>query len=237
MDPDQGSDAGEGSVRTGELTVEPGGAPTGESGEPLVDDVGDASSWATVDFGLTGLAIGDRVFADLDGDGIDETEPPLVGVPLRLLDADDAVIATTSTDGDGRYLFQGLVPGSYRVEVPAAAFSRGGALEGWRSSPGAADPGTDGDDDGIDPSGSSATVRTAAVTLAYGDAPTGEAVGTGTLAAAWPDAAVDATVDLGFRALAVGNRVFLDAAPANGVLDPGESGIGGVRVELWPEAD
>ena len=67
--------------------------------------------------GVTG-SIGDRVFLDADGDGIDDPgEPGIEGVTISLLDSSGAVIASTTTDADGAYDFSGVPAGDYRVEV------------------------------------------------------------------------------------------------------------------------
>ena len=51
---------------------------------------------------------------DADFDGIqDSGEAPVPGVTVTLLDADGNELATTTTDADGAYLFDQLVPGSF----------------------------------------------------------------------------------------------------------------------------
>ncbi|MFC6146225.1 SdrD B-like domain-containing protein [Corynebacterium nasicanis] len=76
-----------------------------------------------VNFGVTQPAtIGDFVWVDVNGNGVfEEGEKPLEGVTVRLLDATGAVLATTTTDVDGKYTFPGLTPGTYQVrfDVPA----------------------------------------------------------------------------------------------------------------------
>jgi hypothetical protein len=64
--------------------------------------------------------IGDFVFLDEDVDGCQDNEPgiPMVDVTLSE-DCDNpesSVIATTSTDENGKYMFTGLCPGDYFVE-------------------------------------------------------------------------------------------------------------------------
>jgi len=75
-----------------------------------------------VDFGYRATAsIGDRVWTDHDGDGVQEAgEAGINGVTVELLDSTNTVIATTVTSGDGNYTFSGLLPGSYSVRVVAA---------------------------------------------------------------------------------------------------------------------
>ena len=61
--------------------------------------------------------IGDRVWNDLDADGIqDAGEPGIPGITVRLLDASNNIIDTAITDGTGWYRFLGVVAGNYRVE-------------------------------------------------------------------------------------------------------------------------
>jgi hypothetical protein len=79
------------------------------------------------DFGYRGNAsLGDRVWLDLDGDGAqDATESGLNGVTVELLDGSGAVIATTTTSGNGNYSFGNLLGGTYQVRVVAATLPPG----------------------------------------------------------------------------------------------------------------
>jgi uncharacterized repeat protein (TIGR01451 family) len=63
-------------------------------------------------------ALGDRVWLDEDGDGRQGAdEPGVPGVTVRLYPAgSDRPAAETTTDADGRYLFDLLPAGDYRVE-------------------------------------------------------------------------------------------------------------------------
>ena len=67
-------------------------------------------------------SISDKVFEDLDSDGVqDPSEPGVAGVVVNLLDVDGNFLATTTTAADGTYLFSGLVGGTYQVEfIPPA---------------------------------------------------------------------------------------------------------------------
>src|SRR5699024_7932150 len=57
------------------------------------------------------VSIGDYVWLDADGDGVqDKGEKPVPGATVTLLDADGNVVATTKTDKDGYYSFTDLVP-------------------------------------------------------------------------------------------------------------------------------
>ncbi len=81
----------------------------------------------TADFGLAATTpapgiIGDRVWLDSDGDGVqDPAEPGVNDVVVTLLSDTDGdgdyetTVATTTTAGDGGYQFSNVVPGSYRT--------------------------------------------------------------------------------------------------------------------------
>lgn len=80
------------------------------------------SSVQGVDFGFVKPAtIGDRVWNDQDHNGVDNGEPGVSGVTVILKDASGTEVARTTTDSDGRYRFEGLLPGTYTVsiEVPS----------------------------------------------------------------------------------------------------------------------
>jgi len=107
------------------------------------------------------LSLGDTVWHD-NGDGtggannglLDGSEAGVPGVTVQLLDSTGAVVATTTTDTNGEYLFTGLTPGDYKVHIPADEFAPGATLEDYFSStPTVTNPNddTDDDDNGIDP--------------------------------------------------------------------------------------
>ncbi len=106
-DPNQGGDDAvdsDANTTTGETAVT-----TLEPGE--VDMTWDAGLY------LAPASIGDTVWEDQDQDGVqDGGEPGIAGVTVQLLNASDAVVATTTTDGSGNYLFSDVAPGDYRVE-------------------------------------------------------------------------------------------------------------------------
>jgi hypothetical protein len=63
-------------------------------------------------------SIGDRLWLDLNGNGVqDSNEPGIPGVTVNLYDDQDQLIATATTDTNGNYLFPDLNAGDYRVEV------------------------------------------------------------------------------------------------------------------------
>jgi protocatechuate 3,4-dioxygenase beta subunit len=86
-------------------------------------------------FPLTRLdQIGDFVWEDTDGDGIqDAGETGITNVTVRLYDAASNLLATTATDASGRYAFTNRVAGTYVVRFTAP--------DGFTASP----PGAGGD--------------------------------------------------------------------------------------------
>jgi len=81
---------------------------------------------------MPGFTLGDLIWRDDDGDGMrDDDEPGVAGVPVEVLDASGAVVATASTGSTGRWSVPSLDEGAYRVRIPATAFKTGGPLEGF----------------------------------------------------------------------------------------------------------
>ena len=76
-------------------------------------------------------SISGKVWSDTNGDCLyqPQTDAPLAGVQIDLLDSHGAVIATTTTNQQGDYQFTGLVPGTYSVFEHQPA----GYLEGMDS--------------------------------------------------------------------------------------------------------
>ena len=201
------------------ITLSPGDEPAGDQN-------------LTVDFGfLAGLELGNVVFFDDDNNGIQGPgETGVEGVLIELVDSTGTVISTTTTDADGFYVFTGLAPGTYTVQIPASEFAPGGALTGQHPSNG---PGvsTDPDDDvdeNSDGQTSNGGLTSGPVILIAGGEPVGEAdvSPTGT-----PDADSNLTVDFGVYSLSLGNLVFFDD-DNDGLQDPGEAPIAGVQLAL-----
>jgi len=104
-------------------------------------------SGAAFGFVLPG-AVGDTVYWDYNGNGDqDWTEPGISNVTVKfyrdanadgLLDAGDVLADTVLTDASGKYIFEGLLPGRYVVEVVTNAALFAGAVL-------TADPDNDGD--------------------------------------------------------------------------------------------
>ncbi|PWK29486.1 SprB-like repeat protein, partial [Arcicella aurantiaca] len=70
-------------------------------------------------------SIGDYVFADKNGNGTQEaTDTPIAGIKVYLLDSTTgAKLDSTITDTNGKYLFDSLVAGNYKVQfvIPAGS--------------------------------------------------------------------------------------------------------------------
>ncbi len=216
---DNGSTTGA-TITSAAITLTPGA-------EPVVTNATGETANPTVDFGLiaaSGLSLGNLVWLDLNNNGVaDPGEPGLAGVTMRLIAADGVtVLATTVTNGSGFYLFPGLAPGTYYVEVDRTT----GGVVGYASTidlPTSADPNTDVDNDDNGVTVTPVTVRSGAIVMTA----LGEPVNDGDA-----DPNSNLSIDFGFvRSVSVGNLVWGDTND-NGVVDPGETGIAGVTVRL-----
>lgn len=80
---------------------------------------------------MPGFTLGDLVWADQDGDGTFTAgvDNPFAGVTVEVLDGRDQVVATRTTDANGRWSVGALPEGTYRARIPAAMFRAGGPLE------------------------------------------------------------------------------------------------------------
>ncbi|MCB0573513.1 MAG: HYR domain-containing protein, partial [Saprospiraceae bacterium] len=151
-------------------------------------------------------AIGNYVWEDLNADGIQNDGPTgIAGVEVILSGTDgagNAVNASTTTDGNGYYLFSDLAPGSYKLTfvTPSGGYVPTNANDG---------DATDGTDSDADPAMGGMTVFEV---LTSGESN--------------PD------YDAGYYLPAsIGNYVWEDE-DADGIQDPGEPGIGQATVTL-----
>ena len=110
-----------------QFTDPPGMVPTiSDTGDDALDSDGNPISRVlasgeedlTLDRGYyTPVTVGDFVWNDLDGDGVQEAgEPGISNVTAVLFDSSGTAIATQTTDAAGQYLFEGLPPGQYSVQ-------------------------------------------------------------------------------------------------------------------------
>ena len=103
-------------------TNAPGSTTANDSnGNPADVTLANDATDLTIDFGYKSKCtgkIGDFVWKDTCGNGIQSYgEQGIPGVQLKLKLPDNTVIATTTTDAYGKYLFTGLCAGSYIVEI------------------------------------------------------------------------------------------------------------------------
>ena len=158
----------------------------------------------TIDAGMyVPASIGDFVWNDLNGNGIqDAGEPGIPNVPVNLYTCGGVFVATTTTDPNGLYSFTGLTPGSYYVvfTTPSGYTITKQYADGNPAS---------GDDSNPNPS----TGKTDCVTLASGDNNT--------------------TIDAGmYLPASLGDFVWNDLN-GNGIQDAGEPGIPKATVSLY----
>lgn len=88
------------------------------NGNPAIAPVEDDEAEVTINLPVASL--GDRVWIDKNGNGCqDSGETGLQGVTVALLDANGNQLATTTTDGNGNYLFNNLAGATYSVRFTA----------------------------------------------------------------------------------------------------------------------
>ena len=163
-----------------------------------------------VNFGFVKPAsVGDKVWMDVNRDGIqDADEPAMPGVTVTLTRADGSAVtdasgnpvAAVTTDANGQYKFENLLPGDYKV-----TFTNPAGYEATVSDA--------GDDRGADSNGTEA-----AVSLTQGQD--------------------DATVDYGLVGTGViGDQLFVDVNQNGGSApDAGDKPLAGVKVTLtWTD--
>jgi hypothetical protein len=127
---------------------------TGLTGNIIVTS---GSTNTTVDMGIYELSsIGDFVWEDKDGDGIQDTgETGIEGVVVTLKDSAGATIDTATTIAGGLYEFDSLIPASYTVTFTAPAGYVITKLD-------------QGTDDNLDSDGNSTTGVTTAIVITSG---------------------------------------------------------------------
>jgi hypothetical protein len=95
-------------------------------------------------------SIGDYVWKDLNGNGIqDAGEPGVSGVTVILEDCNGTVITQTVTDASGNYQFDSVLPGEYRVRFDISALPSGCVFGATNAGDG--DNDSDADNNGLTP--------------------------------------------------------------------------------------
>ncbi len=60
-------------------------------------------------------SISGRIFNDLNDNGLDDDQQGFEGVAVSLLDENGAVLLSSSSDSEGYYFFEGILPGTYQL--------------------------------------------------------------------------------------------------------------------------
>ena len=173
----------------------------------------------TIDAGITPLrfGVGDRVWLDLNSDGIQQTDEPAGSAAVSLLSDTGDLVAKTATDATGRYEFSNLPAGRYRLQFAGLPAHRAFTLR------------TSGSDPALDSDADPATGRTAVFTLAQGAANLIPATDADASSTDFENQTVSAGL---VCAYSVGDRVFRDVN-GDGVFDAGDTGMGGITVQLF----
>ena len=171
-------------------------------------------------------AIGDYTWIDANRDGIqDEGEEVLPGVTVELL-KDGEVIATTTTDAQGRYLFDELPAGEYRVKFTLTEEQQ--KIYTFTSQ-------NAGSDDAADSDANPATGLTTTIVLGESNTNLTKDYDHGTVKAT---EGIDPTWDAGvvLKTYAIGDYTWIDAN-RDGIQDEGEEVLPGVTVELLKDGE
>ena len=193
-------------------------------GEPNVrataaaDGVAAAYINPTIDAGITPLryAVGDRVWLDLNSDGVQQPDEPAASATVSLRTVTGNVVATTTTDPTGHYQFTNLRGGRYRLQfthLPAHHVLTGRAA--------GMVPALDSDPD-------PATGLTPVFALAQGAPNLVPVTGVNATSIDFENRTLNAGLVTKYS---LGARVWLDKS-GDGVLDPGDGSVPGVTVQL-----
>ena len=184
-------------------------------------DTTDPATWGTQGFITTesfnfantaSASIGDTVFLDKNANGIqDSGDTGIANVTVNLLDGNNNVVGTQKTDGNGKYLFSNLIPGTYSVQ-----FVKPGGYNFTAKD--------QGSNDAVDSDADTATGKTAQYTLTSGQSnltvDAGVTIITGSISGTKYRDLTGNGLTSDDTPLA-GVKVYLDGNK-NGQLDPGE---------------
>jgi uncharacterized repeat protein (TIGR01451 family) len=101
--------------------------------QPIINtaSISGSEQFSTVNNLFVPGSIGDRIFYDANHNGSWDAGEGIVGVTLTLQDNLGNTIATTTTGADGSYLFNGLLPNTYKVIIDATNFNSGNPLNSY----------------------------------------------------------------------------------------------------------
>ncbi len=172
----------------------------------------------TIDAGITPLryAVGDRVWLDMNSDGVQQPDEPAASATVSLLGVTDNVVATTKTDATGHYEFTNLPGGRYRLQftqLPAHHLLTGRAA---------------GTDLALDSDPDPATGLTPVFALAQGAPNLVPVTGTNAASIDFENRTLNAGLVTRYS---IGARVWRDKT-GDGLLGPGDGGVAGVTVQL-----
>lgn len=94
------------------------------TGKTICTNITEAENDMSWDAGISQLVltcdVGDKVWKDLDHNGIQDTvEPGVQGVTLQLYNCDNVLIASAVTDAAGKYIFENVASGDYYIKLYA----------------------------------------------------------------------------------------------------------------------
>ena len=198
---------------------------SGHQASPLPDTEDDTNHFGFVGAG----AIGNYIWIDENSDGYqDAGEPGIPNVEVRLYNGTGALVGTTYTDSAGGYVFDGLIPGDYYVDVLDGTGGQANTLPAGltQTTPSTLTGGDGGNQDhGTTSIPGGGGLTGYAVTLGGGQPLENPSADFGYN---W---ATDTDINCGTNTGAIGDRVWVDA-DGDGAQDPNEIGIEGVTVEL-----
>jgi len=156
---------------------------------------------------VTLASLGDKVWYDIDADGIqDAGETGVQGVTVQLYNSANTLLSTVTTDVFGNYIFNGLAAGNYYVK-----FSNIPAGYALTTANVGSDDYVDADVDNTNGSGTTKTYK---------------------LVAGQSNVSVDAGITSPASTYSIGDKVWYDI-DKDGIQDVGESGVPGVLVMLY----
>ena len=173
---------------------------------------------STIDAGITPLryAVGDRVWLDLNSDGVQQPDEPAASASVSLLTVTGNVVATTNTDATGHYQFTQLRGGRYQLQFTGLP-----AHHALTARAAGTDPALDSDPD-------PATGLTPVFVLTQGAPNLVPAVEASASAIDFENRTLNAGLVTRYS---IGDRVWRDNN-GDGLLGPGDSGVAGVTVQL-----